>query len=79
MADEKPLLFVVVVGSLRKGSYNAAIARALLALAPAGVTISALPRSANFLSTAPTCRRRAFLRWRRGRRNPFERRTAWSS
>ena len=41
MAEEKPLRFVVMVGSLRKGSYNAAIARALPALAPEGVTISA--------------------------------------
>jgi chromate reductase, NAD(P)H dehydrogenase (quinone) len=33
----------VLAGSLRKDSYNAAIARALSILAPAGVTISALP------------------------------------
>jgi chromate reductase len=39
MAEEKPLRFAVMVGSLRKGSYNAAIARALPALAPEGVTI----------------------------------------
>ena len=36
------LQFAVMVGSLRKGSYNAAIARALPALAPAGVTIAPL-------------------------------------
>jgi chromate reductase len=42
MSDPKPLNFVTLVGSLRKGSYNAAIARALPALAPAGVTITAL-------------------------------------
>ena len=42
MAEEKPLRFVVMVGSLRKGSYNAAIARALPALAPEGVTITPL-------------------------------------
>jgi chromate reductase, NAD(P)H dehydrogenase (quinone) len=41
MAD-KPLRFAVMVGSLRKGSYNAAIARALPALAPEGVTIAPL-------------------------------------
>ncbi len=42
MAVEKPLHFVVMVGSLRKGSFNAAIARALPALAPEGVTITPL-------------------------------------
>ena len=63
MAEEKPLRFVVMVGSLRKGSYNAAIARALPALAPEGVTIAAAaPRSATSRSTTPTCRRRAFRR-----------------
>src|SRR5208283_2677171 len=41
MAD-KPLRFAVMVGSLRKGSYNASIARALPALAPEGVTIAPL-------------------------------------
>lgn len=35
--------FVALVGSTRKGSYNAAIARALQGLAPAGVTIDILP------------------------------------
>lgn len=43
MASTQPLKFATLVGSLRKGSYNAAIARALPALAPAGVTIEALP------------------------------------
>jgi chromate reductase, NAD(P)H dehydrogenase (quinone) len=42
MAQEKPLRFVVMVGSLRKGSYNAAIAGALPALAPEGVSITPL-------------------------------------
>ncbi len=42
MPDTTNLSFVTLVGSLRKGSYNAAIARALPALAPAGVTITAL-------------------------------------
>jgi chromate reductase len=37
-----PLHFVTVLGSLRKESFNAAIARALPELAPSGVTISAL-------------------------------------
>ena len=35
MADQKPLHFVTLLGSLRKASYNAAVARALPALAPA--------------------------------------------
>ena len=48
MAEDKPLHFVVMVGSLRKGSYNAAIARALPALAPEGVTISLLPSNGEF-------------------------------
>jgi chromate reductase len=43
MAHEASLRFVVMVGSLRKGSYNAAMARALPALAPESVMISALP------------------------------------
>lgn len=42
MAVDKPLDFVVLLGSLRRGSYNAAIARALPTLAPAGVTIAPL-------------------------------------
>lgn len=41
--SDRPLHFVTLAGSLRRGSYNATIARALPALAPAGVTISAAP------------------------------------
>lgn len=48
MAQETPLRFVVMVGSLRKGSFNAAIARALPALAPEDVTISPLPSVGEF-------------------------------
>ncbi len=48
MAQERPLHFVVMVGSLRKGSFNAAIARALPALAPEGVTIESLPSVGDF-------------------------------
>jgi chromate reductase, NAD(P)H dehydrogenase (quinone) len=48
MAEEKPLHFVVMIGSLRKGSYNAAIARALPALAPEGVTIGLLGSVGDF-------------------------------
>ena len=48
MAEEKPLRFAVMVGSLRKGSYNAAIARALPALAPEGVTIVPLGSVGDF-------------------------------
>jgi len=39
MPIDKPLHFVVLVGSLRRGSFNAAIARALPALAPSDVAI----------------------------------------
>ena len=48
MAQDTPLRFVVMVGSLRKASYNAAIARALPALAPAGVTIAPLGSVGDF-------------------------------
>jgi chromate reductase, NAD(P)H dehydrogenase (quinone) len=48
MAQEPPLHFVVMLGSLRKGSFNAAIARALPALAPDGVTIALLPSVGEF-------------------------------
>lgn len=43
MTSTTPLKFGTLVGSLRQGSYNGAIARALPRLAPAGVTITALP------------------------------------
>jgi chromate reductase, NAD(P)H dehydrogenase (quinone) len=48
MADERPLNFVGMVGSLRKASFNAAIARALPGLAPEGVTIEPLPSVGEF-------------------------------
>jgi chromate reductase, NAD(P)H dehydrogenase (quinone) len=42
MAD-RPLTLAVMLGSLRRASYNAAIVRALPGLAPIGVTVSNLP------------------------------------
>lgn len=39
---DMPLTVAVLVGSLRRGSYNAAVARALPALAPEGMTIAPL-------------------------------------
>jgi chromate reductase len=48
MEEPKPLHFVTLLGSLRQGSYNAAVARALPALAPPGVTISALGSVGDF-------------------------------
>jgi chromate reductase len=48
MAQGAPLRFAVMVGSLRKGSFNAAIARALPALAPEGATIEPLPSVGEF-------------------------------
>jgi chromate reductase, NAD(P)H dehydrogenase (quinone) len=48
MAQETPLRFVVMLGSLRQGSFNAAIARALPALAPEGVTVEPLPSVGEF-------------------------------
>lgn len=41
-------LFVSLLGSLRKGSFNAAIARALPALAPEGVTVEPLGSVGDF-------------------------------
>ena len=41
--EEKSLRFVVMVGSLRKGSYNAALARTLPSLAPAGMALKPGP------------------------------------
>ena len=43
MTAVRPLKLVTLLGSLRKGSYNAAVARALPALAPDGVEVFALP------------------------------------
>jgi chromate reductase, NAD(P)H dehydrogenase (quinone) len=43
MTGEAGLKFVTWVGSVRKGSFNAAIARTLPDLAPAGVSIELLP------------------------------------
>jgi chromate reductase len=48
MSDQKPLHFVTLLGSLRKASYNAVLARALPALAPAGVTIAPLGSVGDF-------------------------------
>jgi chromate reductase len=48
MTESRPLHFVTLLGSLRKGSLNAAIARALPALAPAGVSITALGSISEF-------------------------------
>jgi chromate reductase len=46
MADTLEVL--TICGSLRKGSYNAALVRALPALAPAGMTLKAAPSFAGF-------------------------------
>jgi chromate reductase len=43
MTDGKSLNVISICGSLRKGSYNAIVARALPALAPAGMTIRPAP------------------------------------
>jgi len=48
MSDQRPLHFVTILGSLRKASYNAAIARALPALAPEGVTVRPLGSVGDF-------------------------------
>jgi chromate reductase, NAD(P)H dehydrogenase (quinone) len=43
MTETRPLRVMSICGSLRKASFNAAIQRALPELAPAGMTIEALP------------------------------------
>jgi chromate reductase len=48
MSVAEPLQFVILLGSLRRGSHNAAVARALPALAPAGVTIEPLGSIGDF-------------------------------
>ncbi|HEY9154681.1 MAG TPA: NADPH-dependent FMN reductase [Opitutaceae bacterium] len=48
MNHEASLHFVTLVGSLRKGSFNAAVARALPELAPAGVKITGLESVSTF-------------------------------
>lgn len=42
MTETKTVTIATLLGSLRKGSYNAAVARALPALAPPGMTVKAL-------------------------------------
>jgi chromate reductase, NAD(P)H dehydrogenase (quinone) len=44
---EEPIDALVICGSLRKGSYNAALARMLPALAPAGMKLRSAPSFAN--------------------------------
>jgi chromate reductase len=48
MSADAPLRFVVLLGSLRRGSFNAAVARALPALAPPSVTIERLGSIGDF-------------------------------
>lgn len=48
MPHPKPLRFVTLLGSLRAGSYHAALANALPALAPEGVTITPLASIGDF-------------------------------
>ena len=48
MSADAPLRFVVLLGSLRRASFNAAIARALPGLAPPGVTIERLGSIGDF-------------------------------
>jgi chromate reductase, NAD(P)H dehydrogenase (quinone) len=48
MVAGQPLDVLVICGSLRKGSYNAALARTLPALAPAGLSLRSAPSFANF-------------------------------
>ena len=48
MPNDTPLHFVTLLGSLRKASFNAAVARALPELAPEGISITALGSIGDF-------------------------------
>ncbi len=48
MVAVRQLDVLVICGSLRKGSYNAALARTLPALAPSGMSLRSAPSFANF-------------------------------
>ena len=48
MPNDTPLHFVTLLGSLRKASFNASVARALPELAPEGVSITPLGSIGNF-------------------------------
>ena len=48
MVSDRQLDVLVICGSLRKGSYNAALARTLPALAPAGMKLRDAPSFASF-------------------------------
>ncbi|MEQ9814670.1 MAG: NADPH-dependent FMN reductase [Azospirillaceae bacterium] len=48
MSDSANLAVLTICGSLRRGSYNAALARALPALAPRDMTITAAPSFSGF-------------------------------
>jgi chromate reductase len=48
MSADAPLRFVTLLGSLRRASFNAAVARALPGLAPPGVTIERLGSIGDF-------------------------------
>jgi chromate reductase len=48
MADKDKLSVLVICGSLRKGSYNASVARALPSLVPANMTLKTAPPFGGF-------------------------------
>ena len=48
MVSDRQLDVLVICGSLRKGSYNAALARTLPALAPGGMRLRDAPSFASF-------------------------------
>jgi chromate reductase len=48
MVSDSQLDVLVICGSLRKGSYNAALARTLPALAPGGMKLRGAPSFASF-------------------------------
>lgn len=72
------LKVVTLLGSLRKGSFNGMVARTLPGIAPAGMDISALRRSAIFRCTMLIFRRKRDSRSAcRRLRNRSARRMAW--
>lgn len=56
----QPLRFVVLLGSLRKASFHATLARSLPALAPEGVSIELLESVGDIPHTTRMSRPRAF-------------------
>ena len=70
---------VTLLGSLRKGSFNAMVARTLPKLAPAGMAVLPLPSIVTFRCMTPICsRKRVFPPVSKRLHNRFAKRMVWS-